>query len=216
MGLKDLDMEKEAVLRAIDTIEQAGVLNIGHHGNFSVRISGTDTFLLIGGDFDSGRKDDFVLVDLGGNLIEGTMSPRDAEIVQMHIVVYKNRPEAGSTVHVHSTWGTTLAVATWPIKCTYKPMARFNLTDGIRLAKYGPRVSDQSIQYIADALTSGPAHPGSADGAAWSPGIRGKPVGCHPVCAVGRGGGTARGTGRGHRWGQAHSPRDVRRVGTAS
>ena len=87
MSLKDLEMGKDAVLRAIDTIEQARVLNIGHHGNFSVRISGTDTFLLIGGDFDSGRKDDFVLVDLKGNLVEGAMSPRDAEIVQMHIVV---------------------------------------------------------------------------------------------------------------------------------
>ena len=33
-------------------------------------------------------------------------------------------------------------------------MARFDMTDGIPLAKYGPRGSDQSIEYIADALNS--------------------------------------------------------------
>jgi ribulose-5-phosphate 4-epimerase/fuculose-1-phosphate aldolase len=57
-------------------------------------------------------------------------------------------------VHVHSTWGTTFAVASKPIECSYEAMARFNMTDGIPLAKYGPRGSDQSIQYIADALIS--------------------------------------------------------------
>ncbi|MFQ6026744.1 MAG: class II aldolase/adducin family protein [Dehalococcoidia bacterium] len=156
MGLRELDIEKDAVLSAIDAIEQAGVMGIGHHGNYSVRIAGTDTFLLIGGNFDSVRKDDFVLVDLEGQLVEGNMTPRDAEIVHLHTVVYQNRPEAGSAVHVHSTWGTTLAVASRPIACSYEAMARFNMTDGIPLAKYGPRGSDLSIQYIADALNSAP------------------------------------------------------------
>jgi L-fuculose-phosphate aldolase len=154
MGLRDLDIEKDAVLSAIDAIEQAGVMGIGHHGNYSVRIADTDTFLLIGGNFDSVRKDDFILVDLEGKLVEGNMTPRDAEIVHLHTVVYQNRPEAGAAVHVHSTWGTTLAVASHPIACSYEAMARFDMTDGIPLARYGPRGSDLSIQYIADALNS--------------------------------------------------------------
>lgn len=154
MGLKDLDMEKDAVLSAIDAIEEAGVMGIGQHGNFSVRIPGTDTFILIGGNFDSVRKDDFILVDLEGRLVEGDMTPRDAEIVHLHTVVYKNRPEASSAVHVHSTWGTTFAVASRSIECSYEAMARNNMGDGIPLAKYGPRGSDESVQYIADALNS--------------------------------------------------------------
>ena len=154
MSLKDLDIEKDAALSAIDAIGKAGVMGIGQHGNFSVRIAGTDTFLLIGGNMDSVRKDDFVLVDLDGKLVEGNMTPRDAEIVHLHTVVYHNRPEANAAVHVHSTWGTTFAVASRPIECSYEAMARHNMTDGIPLAKYGPRGSDQSIQYIADALNS--------------------------------------------------------------
>ena len=154
MALRDLDVEKEAVLKAIDAIEKAGVMGIGQHGNFSALIPGGGAFLLIGGDMDSVRKDDFVLVDLEGNLIEGNMTAREAEIVHLHTVIYQNRPEAGAAVHVHSTWGTTFAVASQAIECSYEAMARFNMTDGIPLAQYGPRGSDLSIQYIADALNS--------------------------------------------------------------
>ena len=154
MALKDLDIEKEAVLKAIDAIEKAGVMGIGQHGNFSALVPAGGAFLLVGGDMDSVRKDDFVLVDLEGNLIEGNMTAREAEIVHLHTVIYRNRPEAGAAVHVHSTWGTTFAVASQPIECSYEAMARFNMTDGIPLAKYGPRGSDQSIEYIADALNS--------------------------------------------------------------
>ena len=154
MALRDLDVEKEAVLKAIDAIERAGVMGIGQHGNFSVLVPGGGAFLLVGGDMDSVRKDDFVLVDLEGNLLEGNMTAREAEIVHLHTVVYRNRPEAGAAVHVHSTWGTTFAVASRAIPCSYEAMARFDMTDGIPLAKYGPRGSEQSIEYIADALNS--------------------------------------------------------------
>ena len=152
MALQDLDLEKEAVLKAIDAIEKAGVMGLGQHGNFSALIPGGGAFLLVGGDMDSVRKDDFVLVDLEGNLLEGQMTAREAEIVHLHTVIYRHRPEAGAAVHVHSTWGTTFAVASRPIPCSYEAMARFDMTDGIPLAKYGPRGSDQSIQSIADAL----------------------------------------------------------------
>lgn len=157
MALQDLDLEKEAVLKAIDAIEKAGVMGIGQHGNFSALIPGGGAFLLVGGDLDSVRKDDFVLVDLEGNLLEGQMTAREAEIVHLHTVIYRHRSEAGAAVHVHSTWGTTFAVASRPIPCSYEAMARFGMTDGIPLAKYGPRGSDQSIQYIAAAL-NGAAH----------------------------------------------------------
>ena len=154
MALQDLDVEKEAVLKAIDAIERAGVMGIGQHGNFSTLVPGGGAFLLVGGDMDSVRKDDFALVDLEGNLLEGNMTAREAEIVHLHTVVYRNRPEAGAAVHVHSTWGTTFAVASRAIPCSYEAMARFDMTDGIPLAKYGPRGSEQSIEYIADALNS--------------------------------------------------------------
>jgi hypothetical protein len=48
MALRDLDVEKEAVLKAIDAIEKAGVMGIGQHGNFSALIPGGGAFLLIG------------------------------------------------------------------------------------------------------------------------------------------------------------------------
>lgn len=152
MGLKDLGIYIEAVLSAIDTIEKSGCMVVSQHGNYSVKIPGTDTFLLLGGNFDSVRKDDFILLDMDGNLVEGNMTSRDAEIVNLHTVIYRNRPEANSAVHVHSNWGTTFAVAGKPIECSYEGMARFNMFDGVPVAKYGPRGSDMSIQNIADAL----------------------------------------------------------------
>jgi L-fuculose-phosphate aldolase len=146
---------REAVVDAAAFLVDVGAMSLSHHGNFSVRIPDTHTFLLTGGGtFDDMTPDQLALVDFDGKLIEGELNAANAEIVHMHACVYQERPEAGSVVHTHSPWSTTFAVAGRPIECVYEALARFGMEDGVPIAGYGPRGSAQSISNIAAALNS--------------------------------------------------------------
>ena len=93
---------------------------------------------------------------MDGTLLEGAVEPTGAEVVDMHSIVYQLRPDMGSVVHTHSPQATTWAVANKPIPVIYEAMVRFNMTDGVPLAGYGPRGSAESVNNIAEAIK---AHP---------------------------------------------------------
>jgi L-ribulose-5-phosphate 4-epimerase len=147
--------QRQAVVDAAGFLVSAGAMSLSHHGNFSVRITDTDTFLLTGaGTFDSMTPDQLALVDLAGNLIDGDLDAANAEIVHMHACVYRERPEAGSVVHTHSPYSTSFAIAGRPIEPVYEALVRFGMSDGVPVARYGPRGSPESIDNIVAALKS--------------------------------------------------------------
>jgi L-fuculose-phosphate aldolase len=126
---------------------------MSHHGNFSVRVPGTDTILLTAtSSFDSLKPESLALLDLDGKLVEGEINPTNAEIVHMHAIVYKERPDTGAVVHTHSTYATSFALASKPLGCSYEALVRQDMSDGVPLAKYGPRGSFESVDHIASAL----------------------------------------------------------------
>jgi L-fuculose-phosphate aldolase len=70
----------------------------------------------------------------------------------MHAVVYESNDGMGSVVHTHAPYATTYAVADRPIECWYEGLARFDLTDPILVARYGPRGSAEAISNIAAVI----------------------------------------------------------------
>ena len=56
---------------------------------------------------------DMVVVDLDGNVVEGTLNP--SSDTPTHLELYKAYPEIGGVVHTHSRWATTFAQAGLPI-----------------------------------------------------------------------------------------------------
>ena len=145
---------RQAVIESANFLVRVGAISMSHHGNFSVRVPGTDTILLTAtSSFDNLQPENLALLDLDGKLIEGEINPTNAEIVHMHAVVYKERPETGAVVHTHSTYATSFALASRSIGCSYEALVRQNMTDGIPLAKYGPRGSGESVRNIAAALS---------------------------------------------------------------
>jgi L-ribulose-5-phosphate 4-epimerase len=50
-----------------------------------------------------------VVVDLDGNIVEGTLNP--SSDTPTHLEIYKNFKEVGGVVHTHSTWATLWAQA---------------------------------------------------------------------------------------------------------
>lgn len=144
---------RKAVIDAANLLVRTGAISMSHHGNFSARIPGTDTMLLTAtSSFDSLKPKNLAILDLDGHLLDGDMSPTAAEIVHMHAVVYKHRPEMGAVVHTHSPYATSFALANRPITCAYEALVRSDMTDGVPLAFYGPRGSSLSIANIAAAL----------------------------------------------------------------
>lgn len=154
MALKHAEL-RQAVIDSANFLVRMGAISMSHHGNFSVRVPNTDTILLTASSsFDSLKPENLALLDLDGKLVEGEINPTNAEIVHMHAIVYKERPETGAVVHTHSTYATSFALASKALGCSYEALVRNDMTGGVPLAKYGPRGSGESVAYIADALRS--------------------------------------------------------------
>lgn len=59
------------------------------------------------------RADDMVVVDLNGNVVEGTLKP--SSDTATHLILYKHFSGIGGVVHTHSPWATSWAQAGRPI-----------------------------------------------------------------------------------------------------
>jgi L-fuculose-phosphate aldolase len=145
---------RQAVIDSANSLVRTGAISMSHHGNFSVRVPGTDTILLTASSsFDNLKPENLALLDFEGRLLEGEINPTNAEIVHMHAIVYKQRPETGAVVHTHSTYATSFALASRSLGCSYEALVRADMTDGVPLARYGPRGSAASVDNIATALS---------------------------------------------------------------
>jgi L-ribulose-5-phosphate 4-epimerase len=146
---------RQELIEAIGATVVAGIMSKSNHGNMSLRLPGTDTFLMTGvSSFTQVRPDQLVVLDLQGNLVEGEIEARNAEVIQMHAVVYRERPEVGSVLHTHSPFATAFAVASRPLPLFYEAEVRNDILEGVPLAGYGPRGSDESVNNIAALLKS--------------------------------------------------------------
>jgi len=144
---------KKEVIEAAKQIVQSGIMTKSLHGNVSLKLPDQDAFLLTaGGSLANMQPENIALFRLDGSLIEGTVMPVGAEIIQMHGIVYRQRPEFQSVVHTHSPFATGFAVAGKAIPGAYEALVRNGMVDGVPLAKYGPRGSDQSVNNIAEVL----------------------------------------------------------------
>ncbi len=142
------------MLNAAKAILKAGAISRSGHGNMSVRIPGTDSLVLTSvSNLDTLTSEMLPVVTFDGNVLDGQLDPTSAEIVGMHAVVYEKNDKMGAVIHTHAPMATAFAVANRPIECWYEGLARFNLTDPIPVAQYGPRGSKESISNIADVIT---------------------------------------------------------------
>lgn len=62
-----------------------------------------------GVDYDVMKPEDMVVVDLQGNVVEGTLRP--SSDTPTHLAIYRAWPEVGGVVHTHSTFATAWAQA---------------------------------------------------------------------------------------------------------
>lgn len=155
MTTANLANYRKEVIEAAQQIVATGIMTKSLHGNVSLKLPDQDAFLLTaGGSLANMQPENIALFKLDGTLIEGTVAPVGAEIIQMHGIVYRKRPEFHSVVHTHSPFATGFAVAGKPIPGAYEALVRNGMVDGVPLAKYGPRGSDESVNNIAEVLAA--------------------------------------------------------------
>ena len=103
MQQRELNAYRQEIINATTRLLSRGIMQASQHGNMSLRLPGTDKFLLTSvGGLDDLKPETICLLDMEGNLIEGYISPVAREIVGMHSVVYQHREEVGSVLHTHS------------------------------------------------------------------------------------------------------------------
>jgi L-ribulose-5-phosphate 4-epimerase len=144
----------ERVIQAGDRLVAGhGVLSHSLHGNISIRLPQTDRFLLTGvGALDALTLDSLALLSVDGAILGGNIGPASHEIIQMHAAVYRRRADVNAVIHTHSPYVTAYAIANEPIAPTYEAMVRFDITETVPVAEYGPRGSERSVTNIVNVV----------------------------------------------------------------
>lgn len=146
----------EQVVDAAAKVVASGAISANGHGNVSLRVPGADEMYFSAAPSLKGlRPDGVVRVALDGTLLEGDLPPVQGAVVAMHTTMYRDRPDVGCVLHTHSPYATAYAVARQPIDCWVEALAMFGLPDGVRVAAYGPRGSEQAVANIRAAMQPG-------------------------------------------------------------
>jgi L-ribulose-5-phosphate 4-epimerase len=133
-----------------------GVVTPNGHGNISVRVPGVkEMYFTSAPSLNALGPDGIARVGLDGTLLEGDLQPIQAAVVAMHTALYQDHPDVGCVVHAHPRFATAFAVANREIKCWVEAMAMFGLADGVPVAAYGPRGSDEAVTNIRAAVRPG-------------------------------------------------------------
>ncbi len=152
-------MDPDLVGGVMDTaakVVAGGAISANGHGNVSLRIPGADEMhFTSASSLNAVRPEGIVRVGLDGTLLEGSLQPIQAAVVAMHTALYQDHPEVGCVIHTHSPYATAFAVANREIGCWIEALAMFGLADGVPLAAYGPRGSDQAVANIRAAVRPG-------------------------------------------------------------
>lgn len=98
-------------------------------GNFSVRDFTSSCILISASGIDKGIMTpvDLLEIQLDGRLMDRAGKPSAEKA--LHRVIYRDRPDAGAVLHVHSIWNTLLSARFAPIG--YVPIEGYELLKGL-------------------------------------------------------------------------------------
>lgn len=146
----------DQVIEAAQRVVASGAISANGHGNVSIRVPGSDEmYFTAGPSLRNHPPAAVVRVGLDGALREGDLPPIQGAVVAMHTAMYADNPEVGCVLHTHSPFATAYAVAQRPIDCWIEALAMFGLPQGVPVAGYGPRGSDQAVSNIRAAVMPG-------------------------------------------------------------
>ncbi len=150
MDEKEINKLKTDIVEAGKKMLHKGLV-IGTSGNISIRISGEDKMLITPSsvEYDKIEIDDILVVDFKKNVLEGERSP--SVETDMHIGIYRTRPDIGTIVHTHSVYATAIASLGKTIPPFLDEMVLM-IGGEIEVAEYGMPGSRELAQNAVRAL----------------------------------------------------------------
>jgi L-ribulose-5-phosphate 4-epimerase len=152
-------MDSDLVGQVVDIAQRvvaSGAISANGHGNVSVRVPGAEEiYFTAGPSLRNHPAAAVVRLGLDGSLLEGELPPIQGAVVAMHTAMYADNPDVGCVLHTHSPYATAYAVAHRPIGCWVEALAMFGLADGVPVAGYRPRGSDQAVASIRASVIPG-------------------------------------------------------------
>ena len=93
---------------------------------------------------------DMIVMDLDATVVENLSGLKPTSESLMHLMIYRQRPEATAIAHTHSAYATTFALLNKPIPAIVYEVANLGLTKGrVPVAPYGrPRTTDLADSVI--------------------------------------------------------------------
>jgi L-fuculose-phosphate aldolase len=128
-----LEAIRTAIAEAGRELEAARLVQ-GTAGNLSVRdpSSGSIAITPSGIPYRLIQPADVLLISAAGDLEDGVHRPSSE--LDMHLALYRARPDVGAVVHTHSPWATTWAVLGHEIPAVHYAIAPMG--DALRVAPY--------------------------------------------------------------------------------
>lgn len=125
----------------------------GAFGHVSARIPGTDRVLIKSkgpseAPLEFAREKDIITIDLKGKVLEASKGLEAPQETEMHLVVYKARPEVMSVIHTHPDWVVVLTACEKPLVPIY---AAYN-PPSMRLFLEGIPLYPRSVTIVNEAL----------------------------------------------------------------
>ncbi|MDH6132103.1 L-ribulose-5-phosphate 4-epimerase [Kitasatospora sp. MAA4] len=145
----------QQLVQAAEQLFTAGVMSHSGHANLSARLD-DERFLLTPGFVRGLLPEQLATVGHDGRVLAGELRSVSAEIIAMHSVVFRARPQVGAIIHTHSPAATAFALAHRPLPCRTEPMLRFGQPEEVPVVPWGPRGSDVSVRGIAEVLERRP------------------------------------------------------------
>src|SRR3954452_15442978 len=150
----DMQVLRNQLVETAAAIVKSGAVSMSGHGNISIRVPGRDEIVYTAAASLANFADEHIArLRLDGSVLEGEVSPMSAAVISMHVAIYESKPDTGCVLHTHSPFATAFAVANRPIEGWTEAFGIFGLEDGVPLAAYGARGSDQALRNIQAVLT---------------------------------------------------------------
>lgn len=144
-----LQHEREEIVRYGNALIERG-LTTGSGGNISIynREQGLVALTPSSMDYSEITPEDVVVIDMQGNVVEG--GRRVSTEINMHLIIYNNRPDVCSVVHTHSIYATAVACMGWDLQPVHYLMAMAGPV--VKCAQYATYGTQELAEYALEAL----------------------------------------------------------------
>ena len=144
-----LEEERRRVVHYGNRLIECG-LTTGSGGNVSIfnREQGLVALSPSSMHYSDITPEDVVVLDLDGNVVEGARRPSTER--EMHLIVYRNRPDVNGVVHTHSIYATAVACMGWDMAPIHYMLAMAGSV--VKCSKYATYGTQELAEYALEAL----------------------------------------------------------------